>query len=165
MIKNRIGFSFMMPILIVGVTATIAGLVTAIQTPLLGIGLALIGSFIWSSSYGIQINVDQNKFREYASMFGIKYGEWKALEKTPFISVVKGRSGMTVYSRSNRSTSVIDDRYEVCLLNNSHRKRVVIQKFEDKSKALEYANQIASKLDKSVVQFNPVVSQKTKSRR
>lgn len=155
----------MPPIIIAGVAVTLAGLVTIMESPLLGIGTALAGSFIWSGSYGIQIDVEQNKFREYASIFGIKYGEWKSLEKTPFISVVKGRSGMTVYSRSNRSTSVIDDRYEVCLLNNSHRTRIVIQKLEGKSQAMEYANQIASKLGKNVVQFNPVVSQKTKSRR
>jgi hypothetical protein len=165
MITHRIGFSFMPPIIIAGVAVTLAGLITIMESPILGIGIALAGSFIWSGSYGIQIDVEQNKFREYASMFGIKYGEWKSLEKTPFISVVKGRSGMTVYSRSNRSTSVIDNRFEVCLLNSSHRTRVVIQKFKDKSQAMEYANEIASKLNKSVVQYNPVVSQKTKSRR
>jgi hypothetical protein len=155
----------MMPIVIAGVAVTLAGIFATIENPLLGAGIVLLGSFMWSSSYGIQIDVEQNKFREYASIFGIKYGEWKSLDKTPFISIVKGRSGMTVYSRSNRSTSVVDDRYEVCLLNNSHRARVVIQKFENKNTAMNYANEIASKLDKTVVQFNPVVSQKTKSRR
>lgn len=87
----------MAPVVIVGIAITLAGLVIVIQNPLLGIGITLAGSFLWSGSYGIQIDVEQDKFREYASMFGIKYGEWKSLDKTPFISIVKGKSGMTVY--------------------------------------------------------------------
>ena len=165
MIKNRIGFSFATPIIIAGVVISIAGFAATIETPLLGVVLALGSMFLWTSSYGIEIDIQQNRFREYGSMYGIKKGEWKSLDKVPFITVLRGRTGMTVYSRSNRATSDIDDRYEVYLLNQSHRAKILVQRFDSKKQALTYAEKLAVKLEKKIVQYSPAVSEKTQSRR
>lgn len=165
MINHRIGFSFALPVVIVGVIIILAGLISAIESPILGVVLILAGSFIITSSYGTQIDVDKNQFREYGSIFGIKNGEWKSLNKMPNITVLKNRIGVRVYSQSNRSTVNTDDSYEVCLLNESHRAKVTIQKFETEHQALKYGEQLASKLKKEVVHYNPVVSKTTQNRR
>jgi len=165
MINQRIGFSFPIHILLVGGVFIIAGLASLITTPFLGVGLIIAGIFVLSSSYGSQIDTESKKFREYGSMFGVKRGEWKPLEKMPYISVLKGRTGMRVYSSSNRSTSAINDRYEVYLLNESHRKKCLIQKFEDTKHARKFAEELASRINVSLVQYSPVVSQKSRSRR
>ena len=164
MIKYKLGFSFAPPIVIVGVIVSIAGVLTAIEGPLLGILLIIAGGFIWSSTYGSQIDPTNIRFREYGSVFGIKSGKWRPLDEAPFITVMKGREGMTVYSRSNLSTTSIDDRFEVCLLSNTHRSKTVIMKFENEDQAAEYAKAIALKLDKEIVQYSPKISEKTRSR-
>lgn len=165
MIKNRLGFSFALPIMIGGVLLTLAGAISVIENPIIGIIMFLIGPFFWSSSYGFQININQKKFREYGSIYGIKKGKWHSLDSTPFISVLKGKSGTKIYSMSNRSTVDLDDYYEVCLLNKSQRIRFVVQKFDSKELAIKYAEQISSKLDKRIVEFNPQLSEKTRKRR
>ncbi|MDX2361944.1 MAG: hypothetical protein QNK23_14130 [Crocinitomicaceae bacterium] len=165
MIQHRLGFSFAVPIVIVGVVITLAGILAAIESPILGIVLVLVGPFFWSGLYGTQIDKSNNRFREYGSMYGVKSGQWKPLDKMPYLTVLKGKSGMTVYSRSNRSTSIIDDRYEVCLLNQSHRTRTTVKKFETKQEAMNYCTTLADDLNKEVVMYNPAVSEKTRSRR
>lgn len=165
MIKYRLGFSFALPIVIGGVVLPISGCAVVFESPIIGIIMLTLGSFFWSSSYGVQIDSDLLKFREYGSMFGINMGNWKSLDKVPYLSIVKGREGMRIHSMSNRSTSSIDDCFEVCLLTKSHRQRVVVQKFDGINEALNFGRKLASKLGKELVQFNPIVSEKTRNRR
>lgn len=165
MINNRHGFSFALPIIIGGGILTLGGIISSIENPILGLVMVAVGPFFWSSSYGIQLDPEQNRFREYGSFYGIKSGKWKPLDKVPFLTIVRGRGGTAVYAGTNRSTTVIDDRFQVCLLTNSHRTRIVVQKFENLIDAEVYAKQLASTLSKTVVQFNPVVSEKTRNRR
>lgn len=98
-------------------------------------------------------------------MFGIKSGKWKPLNKMPYLAVIKSKSGMTTYSRSNRSTSYIEEKYEVCLLSETHRQRMTVQKFNTIEEAKAYCQELATQLNKEVVTFNPEVSAKTRSRR
>ena len=165
MINNRHGFSFVLPIIFGGGLLTLGGIITSIENPIIGLVMIAVGPFFWSSSYGIQIDPEQNRFREYGSFYGIKSGQWKPLDNVPFVSIVRGRSGTAVYSGTNKSTSIIDDRFQVCLLTSSHRSRIVVQKFEEKEEAEDYAKQLAFNLSKSFVQYNPVVSERTRNRR
>jgi hypothetical protein len=165
MINNRLGFSFPSFIVVGGGLLTFSGFVSSIENLLIGISMILAGPFFWSSHYGIQINTKENKFREYVSMYGIKKGKWQSLDYTPFISVLKSRSGTRVYSSSSHSTTNMSNSYDVCLLNKTHRKKFVLKKFDSKHQAEKYAENISSKLNKSFVDFNPTISAKTRSRR
>lgn len=165
MIKYRHGFSFAMPIVLTGFGITIIGLATLIDLSFVALGLILFGTFMWSSNYGVQIDQNNNRFREYGSIFGIKSGKWYPLDKLPFISIMKARDGLIMYSMINQPTKAIDDRFGVYLLSESHRKKVLLKKFEDRDLAKEYSIQMTTKLNKELVQFNPVVSQKTRERR
>jgi len=165
MIVNRLGFSFATPIILLGVVITLAGITTLFENQILGVALVVIGPFFWSSSYGSQIDTVNQQFREYNSFYGIKSGEWKPLDKLPDISVIKSKEGITVFSRSNRSSSYIEDKFEVCLLNKTHRKRMTVQKFDTFEHAKTHAQDLAIKLKKELVTFNPKVSEKTRNRR
>lgn len=164
-IKNRIGFSFMTPIIIAGGVISVAGAVSAIENPLLGVGLVLAGAFLWSSTYGSEVDFEKGRYRDYGSFYGIKRGEWKSLDKMRDVSILKGRSGTRLYSQSNRSTTVIEERYEVCLLSENHRRRFTVKKFRDKKEAKTFAEELVRMTNGSVVQYNPVVSEKTRGRR
>ena len=74
MTTSRHGFSFAMPIVIVGAVITLVGVPTIIESPVLGIIFMLVGPFFWSSSYGAQIDCSKNMYREYGSAYGVKSG-------------------------------------------------------------------------------------------
>lgn len=103
----------------------------------------------------MQIDMEASKFREYGSIYGIRSGDWKSLDKTPYLNIMKGRDSMRMYSRSNQSTTVIGDRLEVCLPTQTHRTKIVIQKFDDQMEAQVFAQNLAERLGKELVTFNP----------
>lgn len=162
---KSMGFSFASPIVAGGVIASFIGFISLAVNPIFGIGLLLFGVFLWSSRYGVQIDFKKGEYRDYGSMYGIKRGEWKTLNKMRNVCILKGRSGHMMYSRANQSTSVIDDRYEVCLLNENHRRKFVVKKIEDIGQAQKFASLLAAKMGSSVVKYNPIVSEKTRNRR
>ncbi|MFT5778251.1 MAG: hypothetical protein ACI837_001207 [Crocinitomicaceae bacterium] len=164
-ISNMIAFSFAWPILAFGVVASIGGIIGMTQNPLFG-GLAIIaGGFLCSSTYGSQIDLEKNLYREYTAVYGIKRGKWFPLEKMPYLCVLPSRTGTTMYSQSNRATTVIDDTFDICLLNETHRRKIVWNKMGTKNLAVESAETLAKQIGKSVVQYSPVLSDKTRNRR
>ena len=165
MISNRIGFQFALPIVAVGLLITLFGIISLIQVTIFGFVLIPVGLLFVTSSYGSEIDPVKNQFREYDSYLGVKRGDWTSMDDVFFLTVLKGRLGTRFYSQSNRSTSLIDDKYEVYFLNKNHRKKVLIQKFETKKEAIEFAEKISKIIKKQIVSYNPVVSEKTRLRR
>lgn len=165
MTTNKLGSSFATPIVLVGIVISMAGIISLIESPLLGIGLTLAGAFFWSSSYGIQLDKGNNRFREYGSIFGIKRGEWKALKELPYVSVLNARSSSTMFSQSNRSTTHVEDYLKVCLLDREHRRKVTVKKFTESDQALAYGKQLAVDLEKELVTYSPHVSAQSRERR
>jgi hypothetical protein len=164
-LKNRIGNLFPTPVFIVGIILFIGSMVVVAESQLGAIGFLLAGLFFCTGSYGTEIDVTNRKYREYWSIFGLKRAEWFGLEDLPYLAILKSRSGYTMYSRSNQSTTDLDDYYDVCLLNDSHRRRVALKRFQTNDDALSFAQNIENKLGITLTQFNPVVSEKTASRR
>lgn len=161
----RIGFSFPMPIIYIAGILILFGLIACIQSLFAGLFIIISASFVLSCSYGTEIDLEKQIFREYSSIFGLKKGNWTPLEKLPFITVLMGREGLTMYSRSNRSTTSIDDRYGIYFLSETHRTKVLLQKFSTSLIAMDHAKILSQKLNKEIVKFSPVVSEKTQQRR
>ena len=164
-LTHNFGFSFPMPLIIIGYVAILGGFVTLFENPIVGLLMLFVGGFIALSTHGTQINTITKQYRGYGSYYGIKTGEWKPLEDFPFLSVLSGRSGQTVYDMTNQSTTSITNYVNVCLLSPDHRKRVVIQKFESAEPATEYAKTLSTILEVPIVRFNPPISEKTLKRR
>ena len=173
MITNSLGHSFPNPVIAVGILISTIGLLfLTIFLPSfilvflpLGILISAVGAFFWSSTYGFQLDTTTNNFREYGSVYGIKRGEWKSLDKYPFITVLKSRMGATLYTRNHSSITLIEDAYEITLLSSTHRTKVVVQKFKKIETAKINAEKFASEFDKEIVKFNPQVSEATMKRR
>ena len=164
-IKNRIGFSFPGFIVFMGLTCMLFSIFIMIESPILGLIILIVGSFLGLSSYGSEIDITNQKFREYGSMFGIKSGKWEDLNTMPFIGVFKSKSGYLIYSRSTNSTTDIDDFYDVCLMNTTHRRRLVLQKFKTKNEALNFVHSLENKIDSKLTEYNPRQSEKTINRK
>ena len=172
-ITYNLGHSFPGPVIAVGVLISLIGLLfLTILLPMflivflpLGLFISAIGAFFWSSKYGFQIDTLTNKFREYGSVYGFKRGEWRSLDKYPFITVLKSRLGATLYTRNHNSVTLIDDSFEVTLLNATHRVKVVVRKYQGQHAAQKFAEQFSEQYGKALVKYNPVVSEATKQRR
>jgi hypothetical protein len=164
-ISHHIGFSFAFPLIVFGICAIILGVSVVANNPIWGLGLIGAGGFVASSTYGSQIDKARNQYREYSAYFGIKSGAWKPLEKMPFISILSSRSGFRIHSLTDRTTTALRDDFDVCLLNESHRHKVIVQKFKSKVEALEYAKVLSEKLDIPYANYSPKMSEKTRNRR
>lgn len=163
-ISNRLGWSFPFPFMAVGGFMVLGGLLSLGET-LLGFILIAIGLFPCVSTYGIQIDVDARKFRNYTSYFGFKRGTWEGLDEKPFVSVLNTRTSQRFLSRANNSTTLVSSSCDVCLLSKSHREKTVVEKFDMKEPAIKRAEELALILGFPVVRYSPVISEKTKSRR
>lgn len=132
-----------------------------IESLTLGLTTLILGSFLGLSSYGTEIDLTNLKFREYGCMFGIKRGKWNQLNSMPNIGIFKSRSGYLIYGRSTNSATNFDDCFDVCLLNKSHRKRVVIQKFRTMEEALNFSEMLENKTGIKLKAFDPKQSAQT----
>lgn len=123
-----------------------------IESPIIGLLILVVGAILGLSSYGSEIDVTNRKLREYQSKFGIKSGKWQDLNTKPYLGIFKSRSGYLIYSRSTNSTTDIDDYYDVCLMNASYRRRIVLQKFKSKNEALNFAHKLENKIESYRIQ-------------
>ena len=67
-------------------------------------------------------------------------------------------------SRGNRSMDFGEITYTICLLSKTHRTKVILRQEDTRRAAENYADFIALKLNKMVVQYAPEISAQTRER-
>ncbi|MFN2424352.1 MAG: hypothetical protein ABR572_11335, partial [Cryomorphaceae bacterium] len=87
------------------------------------------------------------------------------LSDYPDVAVLSGKKGTTVRSLSNRSTSTAEATFTVHLLTPTHRTRVPIKSFKEPAEAKDFAQHLASSLNKRSTRFSPKISEATMRRR
>lgn len=166
MIDNRIGKFFPPAIRTIGYISLVVGILLTLDTPLIGLGLALLGTTIVFLKSGVQIDPEKKRLKEYTGLFGLKIGKWKGMEEFTDISILQKRIVSTAISRANRPATTSDEIvYDVCLLNKTHRKQQVVHRLTDKNESIEVACQLAKVLDLKHGPYNPEISAATRDRR
>ena len=163
--KIKLGPSFPPVTRFFSIPISIFALVFLFSAPIPAIIIFLIGAFIWSTSYGFETNKYTGKFREYGSALGLEWGKWDDLDKFPDMALLTLNEGYAVRVRLYLSTEVVESYYGVYLLTSSHRTKVLVNKFKNLEKAKEFITQTAMELNKEYVQYNPVISERTRMRR
>lgn len=127
-----------------------------------------------SFHYGTDIDVNNNRYREYSSILFMKFGSWKSLKLYPFITVLKynkGRSaslgipsmgGYGYYSAKPSDVDYTDGEFAIYLLNKSHYQKIEIELHHDLKKAQERMAYFSEAMKKEVVTYNPVRISKTR---
>jgi hypothetical protein len=165
-INNKVGNVFPPAFIIISVLFMIVGIVAIISFSFIGIFLFIIGVFMAFTSVWVEIDVEKNTYRSCTKLFGfIKSGKWKSLERYTDIAILKIKEAVEYASRSNRTTKQSKDVYNVCLLDSTHRLRIVLFKADNFTDTQEYAKRITAKLDIKLTQYNPKISEETRSRR
>lgn len=155
---------FPLMFIIIGITCMICGLIPlfvivseagyAINLLSAGI-LFLIGSILVFTRKGTLININNRKMKYYVGFVFIKIGFWKSIEEYSFISIRRFNRKSYGYSQTMIQSSEIKRIHQLCLLNENHRKRLVIAEFNEERKALKEAEFLSKKSGMKTVLFNP----------
>jgi len=136
-----------------------------------GVLVSLAGIFALTSKHGTQVSFSNNYIREYSVVFGVKSGKWKSTIALPDLTVMKlGRKrevgnfipsmpGSTLATGFEMDATV----NEIYLLTADHRKRVLIKVCKSTKEAFAFAKDLAAKMEKNLVSFNPKISEASKA--
>jgi len=136
------------------------------ENPLIISSVVLIGSLGLGFSYGIQLDNQNNTFRQFNSFLGIKYGPWQSLNDFDSIYIVK----RTIRSSSNAgflvsTSSFTNEQFEIYISDKSQLKRVLIKTFKSEEDAKALAISFEEKFKLKLTDYQPKLSQKSRLRK
>jgi len=164
-IKNNHGTVFPPAMVFAGYILLAFGIIVVITHWILGVILLFVSVFISFSFYGIDVDTDTKKYKEYSIYFGIKCGKWFSLDKFLFLTVLCNNEVYEIHSRANITTSESVRFYDVYLLDKQHREKLLLKKFKNADSAEDYAKKISGILDLELTNYDPVLTEKTRARR
>ncbi|MEQ8712667.1 MAG: hypothetical protein RIC80_06600 [Cyclobacteriaceae bacterium] len=134
-----------------GVLLAIGGLIALTKTIALGLVLLLAAAFLFTTTYGITIDLSQKKYHDYLWMLGFKKGEWRSFENIEyfFIKQRKASQKMNTMYISSIAHNIIYDGY----LRFSEDNKVFIATFEDKAKLIAKLKPLADQLGVDVIDY------------
>lgn len=160
------GMAFPPAMRVVGFIVLFTGLVSLIFNFLVGMIAILLGIVMAFSSQGFQLDGTKFRCRECFNFLGFKTGDWKDLDDYPDIALRYSIQTSSAFSRAMVEMETGRDQYYmICLLNSSHRERLVVQKHKIKEEAEQKAKELSEKWDKKLTVFNPKISAKTQLRK
>ena len=133
---------------------------------LIGLVFFPIGIYAFTAFHGTEISFSDCAVRAYTSSYGVKKGRWESTNLLPDITVMANSAGVVMSNMYAGGHTVLKTKiYQVVLLSANHRKKVIVCEKTDPDQAFEVAKMLAEKMDKKIVEFNPVISQQTMDRR
>ena len=112
---------------------------------LVGLISAFIVAFILTFREGAEIDFDSKKFREYKSVFGLKWGSW--VEINPKYSIRPMKNNKLYRSYSRASVVIRKGKPGMVVYESPNRKkRVVLGELEEKKDADQFAREVSARL-------------------
>ena len=155
------GFYFQLPGRIVGIALTVVGffmLISFYIVPMfIGFAILVFGLYMVTGASGMDINYSHNIFKEYNKFLGIKMGKWNSLNLYPFITVLSANKSNKASDITGLNKTVVTEKaLGIYLLNNSHRKKILLKRtYPTMEKAKAEAEKIAELTDKELMKYNP----------
>jgi len=167
--KEKIGASFTKSFKIAGLLAIAVGILTIILGVsyffIFGIILIVLGVIVNTAYYGIEINKNTHKFREFTNILGLTFGQFNNISDYVYVSTIQAQHGYKIYGSSNISTSVSEKKYDVCLFDKTFRKKAIMKICDTVNEASEFANKISQETGLELSKYNPPISDSTLNRR
>ncbi|MCG8322480.1 MAG: hypothetical protein MI921_23480 [Cytophagales bacterium] len=111
----------------------------------IGFVILLAGIAIVFLHYGVLIDVEARKFKEYWGFPGLKFGKWKHLPGIEYISLTKSRFSQQIGLRA-ANTTMRGILYKGNLRVDG-RERILVIQSTDKDKVMTQLKHLAKKLD------------------
>jgi hypothetical protein len=169
--KEKIGASFPKSFKIAGFIAIIIGILiislnifvneVGIIRIIIAIVLIVAGFIINFSFYGIEIDKENLKYKEYSNILGITFGKCKEISDYSYVSIVKSEHGFRIYAFSTVSISASDKKYDVCFFNRTYRKKVLIKICNTEENATRYAKKLSKETGLEHTKYSPKISKST----
>lgn len=156
------GFTFPRPIWVLGLIVTFVGVLIAVEIYPLGIIFGLVGLSIITSRTGFEFDENQIQFRSFKQSLGVKRGEWESLNMYPNLSILTERTSFKRYGQSNTGKTFSDTRYNIYLLNSTHRKKILVQSYKNQESAHEAIQKISTENNLKIVKYQPVISESSR---
>tara|TARA_R110002012_G_scaffold289815_1_gene483136 strand:- start:119 stop:607 length:489 start_codon:yes stop_codon:yes gene_type:complete len=122
---------------------------------LISLPFLIIGLFLATAKSGIIIDKINNKFKNCVFFLGLEIGKWKTLSPFSDIALLTKNRGVKAYSRGQRTTTFTNKFFEVYMLTNNHRERIILKRYKDEGKAKVFAQDIALQLNMKFAIFSP----------
>ena len=162
-VKNKVGGAFTTPAMYIAPLTMLAGVILGKIIGSIGAIVLLAGiPFLFASSW-IAIDPNTRRLREYWTLLGLEFGEWKGFPPLKSISVVRVKSTKTVASRGSQTT-MSDYMYKVRLVAAEGRQGWDVVTESEKKKAFVKAAGLAELLSLEVVDFTEPRAASTRRR-
>lgn len=139
-----------------GYLAILFGMLSIVESPIFALVFILIGIYLSFTYHGIDLDIKSDKYRNYVSYTGIKVASaWKNLQPYSDLCILKTRESSARYSMSNQSNTTSESYFDIFLLNESHRKKIFVERFSDLDSAQEKVFLLAKELNKKHTKYNP----------
>jgi hypothetical protein len=154
------------PKLIFGILFVFAGLIFTYFELYQFLFFTPLGVILLSHNSGLELDFENQKYRQYSSFFGKKKGEWLSLASyTALIILRKDGKTNLVATRSTFSSTLRYNEYQVFFTDLTHRKRLYLKHFDTHEQAKIFALDFMEKTGIPLERFDPVISQQTRNRR
>jgi hypothetical protein len=160
------GKYFPKPLVLLGYIGILFGLLGLRESILTGLTISTVSALISFNQGTLVIDVVNQRLKNYPFLFGLKLGSWISIKPYTEIAVLRMNvSERTFGGRTNKS--VIDKKvfFDIYLLDSSHTKKLVINRYTDYESAIEVAESLAAQISKRFTKYNPVRTNSTKRRR
>lgn len=165
-LTHSFGKSFPSSFVFTGYIFILVGIIIVYNNLIVGLITVLIGTFIGFTKSGIQIDPERKLYRKYDSFFGLMRGKWESMQAYKSIALLKYKEESATLSRSNRRAVTSSDiLFDICLLNENHRKKLPIKRLKSKEEATEDLKKLSTLLGFSISVYKPQISPKSNARR
>lgn len=131
---------------------------------LIGLVLPII---ILAISNGLEIDIQNNQYRDYKKLFSKKRGSWKSLDKfTDIVIQSKSGSKSVLGMRLTAEIKIKMVIHTVYLMDENHMKKIFLKSLPNYEEAKKFAEDIAVQSNFPIASFNPISARtNTKGRR
>lgn len=143
-----------------------AGLFNLLYTPIIAILISLAAAFVAFADTRVRFDVEQMRYQSHNSFLGLRLGSWHSLKGFKEICILKSTVKTQAYSRTLQTAETSANQYySVHLLNQNHRTKVLVARFESPQEASNAAEELSEALNWPVVSYRPKISAQTRARR
>ncbi len=158
------GYLFRSSIRFIGYALLFCGVLYILNNTAMGIILTLIGGFISFAKTGSEFNTKKQVMREFIMAFGVKFGSWVSYDAYPELAVLMRKETLGHRTIGNNLYDS-DVHYDVYLLNESHRKKILLYRGSSWDKSVAQGEKMGEELGLKFTTYNPTISAATMARR
>ena len=164
-ITNWMGFSFPTIVLIFGFILLLLSIPIAFVN-IVAASIPIFFGIALTSSFGTQINLNKQIYRDYVMYTFIKIGQWHSTKKFSCIVITNAHVGHRVSSRYNHQELALTNLvFQVCLMTPDHRSKHIVHRFKLEKDAIAYSKLLSEMMELEIARFNPIISKRTRDRR